>query len=144
MSITNTIDPCAIERITQRLGDHLRCAARGCDGCAVCAPDMLGGIVSPSWQPINTAPRDGTWILLWRGKAERGEWEPMIIGRAWDYDGDGTGLTWAWPDDVYDPFTPEGRKRAEEIIAEGYCDESFTHWMPLPAPPVDEEDENGQ
>lgn len=35
-----------------------------------------------NWQPIETAPRDGSWILLWRGAHPDGSgiWEPMIIG----------------------------------------------------------------
>ena len=61
------------------------------------------------WQPIETAPRDGTAILGWDGQKqstaewyETGEYWSLCVMGAWAEDSE-----W-WP----------------------------THWMPLPAPPV--------
>ena len=65
------------------------------------SPDVHG------WQPINTAPMDGSAVLLWpwngmvAGDARMGSWN----GYSWD-DGD-------FHDDMGD----------------------MTHWMPLPSPP---------
>lgn len=60
------------------------------------------------WQPIETAPRDGTRVLLFRG-----EWmESMGIGY--------------WSNDWME-FTMVG----------GECFPGPTHWMPLPPPPVE-------
>lgn len=74
-----------------------------------------------NWQPIETAPKDGTWILLCKatdadGKPITGESFGLFVQRAawWEVDG--------WVDYcamVRDPnvfFNP-------------------THWMPLPEPP---------
>lgn len=67
------------------------------------------------WQPIETAPKDGTAILVWDGKlVYEAEW--------WD----------AWYADSSKPGW---------MIAN--CDEEYgfyvkaTHWMPLPTPPTD-------
>lgn len=60
------------------------------------------------WEPIETAPKDGTWVLLrWRWTLDGGL--PAIVGR-WHN---------GWRDD-------DGRS---------YSDSNFTYWMPLPAPP---------
>ena len=57
------------------------------------------------WQPIDTAPQDGSMILLWIEG-----YHPMTGGWSW-YDADSGG----W--DTRIGFLP------------------FTHWMPLPEPP---------
>lgn len=58
------------------------------------------------WQPIDTAPKDGTHILLWTPSVR-------VVGR--------------WDDEAYEP----GEWRC---IPKGYGIEP-THWMPLPDPP---------
>ena len=82
------------------------------------------------WQPIETAPKDGTWILVWGGeatderddrndKAERShavaQWTTYLNGRHheghWQF---------AWYDGGF----------------YGYYDKP-THWMLLPAPPTE-------
>ena len=60
------------------------------------------------WQPIETAPKDGTWILLYdeQDVIEVGWWE------SFDCPGGGAMIGWC-VDRVTHP----------------------THWMPLPEPP---------
>lgn len=70
-----------------------------------------GGVM---WQPISSAPRDGTRILTWSGShgVEVAQWtwnEKWEIFATAEYDND-----WA--------------------ILEG-----VTHWQPLPAPPEEEQ-----
>lgn len=75
------------------------------------------------WQPIETAPKDRRYVLLWNG----GE---VGIGsfQAWERDANGrviglehTSLEDAWI-------------RAGEGF---YVEPPPTHWMPLPAPPAE-------
>jgi len=61
----------------------------------------------PEWQPIATAPKDGTPVLLWAP-----HWDSPRIG--WTFAND------PWQDCARDTWKPE---RAP------------THWMRLPAPP---------
>lgn len=63
------------------------------------------------WQPIETAPKDGTRLDLW---SENGWRYPNA---AWDWVGDGMG----WTDAHHHGSIEEGGP--------------FTHWMPLPEPP---------
>lgn len=63
------------------------------------------------WQPIETAPKDGTEVLLWIDDDEesprKGHWEPRLsLNRP---------HKWS--------------------VAYGWCEDKPTHWMPLPAPP---------
>lgn len=87
------------------------------------------------WNKIETAPRDGTWLMLWR-PCEDGPWRssPLIIAR-WD----STEEEWAWPEEC-DPWTAQGREKADDDIesGDGYASNDFTHWMPLPVPPEQE------
>lgn len=73
--------------------------------------------MSNEWQPIETAPKDGTWILLYKeqelsGIVQVDEWCPSIQTVKWAYD--------RWCEcSGYSAFaTP-------------------THWMPLPKPPTE-------
>jgi hypothetical protein len=59
------------------------------------------------WQPIKTAPKDGTAILVYA--SEEGYSGFFVV--AWEH-----GVVWRYGDDL-EPPTP-------------------THWMPLPNPPV--------
>ena len=63
------------------------------------------------WQPIETAPKDGRWVLCWGHNA--GVVESMI----WHWNDDSKDGNWYW--------------------YEGDCPRTQpTHWMPMPAPPV--------
>ena len=64
---------------------------------------------SDGWQPIETAPKGGTYILLF-GMHTRSALSVMIVAR-WDGD------TWQSSDDGYGAYIEP------------------THWMPLPEPP---------
>ena len=74
------------------------------------------------WQPIETAPRDGTKILLY------GQWQGEINGMRNDVVAVG-----AWGGGRSD----RGKSGWWDIInTDGYaCWIYATHWMPLPAPP---------
>lgn len=61
------------------------------------------------WQPIETAPRDGTWVLLYHKHARIGDW--YWDGKEWNND------TLVWPE-VGDGTDP-------------------TCWMPLLKPPTE-------
>lgn len=82
------------------------------------AEDLIYRLVGahlPQWQGIESAPKDGTAVLLWWpywrkepviGRYQKGEWQSEV--KLWDY---GTGA----PEDV-DEASPQG-------------------WQPLPSPP---------
>ena len=78
------------------------------------------------WQPIETAPKDGTWMLVacrWIRDPEEeglGDWCRIV---RWAADERYKGFPWATMD-------PEG------IAFGGTIKEGVpTHWMPLPEPP---------
>lgn len=64
--------------------------------------------LSPQWQPIETAPKDGTWILIWL------DWIGHPMSSAFD-NGSWQNLPWVANSKLYNP----------------------THWMPLPKPPTE-------
>lgn len=89
------------------------------------------------WQPISTAPKDGTHILLWAPAQtfEGKPTEPRLTYGYWDvpehgaYLGDcGGECRCPEYDDCPDPywFSMDGSFTEENPP---------THWMPLPAPP---------
>ena len=75
------------------------------------------------WMPIETAPKDGTRILLWDANKQ------IAISGCWHSDGGrddpgGYEPAWAWwtaDDDV--------------LMWDGGPDDHPTHWQPLPEPP---------
>lgn len=67
------------------------------------------------WQPIETAPKDGTDVLLFRLGMCGNPLPPMVAG--WFHNGEDGG--WC----------------SEDFIDE-WLRGTFTHWMPLPAPPA--------
>lgn len=84
------------------------------------------------WQPIKTAPRDGTAVLVMRdiwpgtatGRAEDCNGHNTYVAAWWgDEDDNSVGQWTCYMDSVYDPR----------------CPVEPTHWMPLPNPPAQEE-----
>ena len=67
------------------------------------------------WQPIETAPKDGTPVLVaWRERRR-----PSIM--------------WRQEKSVYPAFHNGQVDRCGTPVQ--YAEEWFTHWMPLPEPP---------
>jgi len=105
-----------------------------CPACGALPCDWSGGanphayceeLTEGGWQPIKTAPKDGTGIIVIDMAAK----EPSA----------GAGY---WADDVWscvDPAPGEGIDRATiQAITWG----APTHWQPLPAPPQDTPNES--
>lgn len=69
------------------------------------------------WQPIETAPKDGRWLLLRSGseKPNIGAWREAIPA-----------LNEQWPE----------YPACWETDGEGFEMTGVTHWMPIPDPPV--------
>lgn len=76
------------------------------------------------WQPISTAPKDGTMCLLW-GEAERGDTVAFWACGQWREFGDGSK---GW---IGQSFHSTEKNSWTSLLGE-----NPTHWMPLPAPPV--------
>lgn len=71
------------------------------------------------WQPIETAPKDGTQILIWISAA----WTRAQVRLVHWYDEWGNWQEGADPDPLTDEYCGIGSAVP-------------THWMPLPNPPV--------
>jgi hypothetical protein len=74
------------------------------------------------WQPISTAPKDETWIIVTGGQPDPGTWYgsenvPAMVVAMWEVEGG------YWTFDNWD-----GDWRSD------YLDP--THWMQLPKPPT--------
>lgn len=67
-----------------------------------------------NWQPIETAPKDGTEIWAYNGEQARMYWAEGH-GENFDY------ALWVWSDDLLSDVDPSP--------------DQPTYWMPLPAPP---------
>lgn len=83
-----------------------------------------------TWQPIETAPRDGTAILvmcdIWpgtkSGHAEECTGYNTYVAQWWSREGEeGQGAWMCYMDRIYEPR----------------CPIEPTHWMKLPPPPTD-------
>lgn len=73
------------------------------------------------WKPIETAPMDGTWILVYEPR----EYAPEIMVAQWGNIEPGYGPdVQAWVTEAYGP-NPDN-----------YAAEDATHWMPLPPDPT--------
>lgn len=75
-----------------------------------------------TWQPIETAPRDGGIILLSDGL--------LVVVGCWSPDCHGEKYPWAFVDDFspYDLLTGDVGVAVNAFF-------NATHWMPLPEPP---------
>lgn len=77
------------------------------------------------WQPIETAPKDGSWVLLSGGRQSDPTW----------YDqGDVT-----WPSAAVCRWCDEFESWKMGVVWDGDLRSNYddpTHWIPLPAPPA--------
>lgn len=88
------------------------------------------------WQPIETAPRDGSFIMLGRAESEDhcavsfiGAWQEAYAD-SYDDMGQDAGFV----DLLCSHFTP-GRSFGSP--SHQYPPRQPTHWMPIPAPPTE-------
>lgn len=90
--------------------------------------------VTSGWQPIQSAPTDGTWFLAYRPSADVGVWN-TVVAVTWSGDAE----DFVWPVDTYDAYSPPDLSETDGsgwFVADVYEGlGSFTHWMPLPNPP---------
>lgn len=81
------------------------------------------------WQPIETAPKDGTWVLVTPGSEERVSVGMYSGERGACLGASGVRYLSGWVD-----------KQGSVSMSHGECEFSYesiwpTHWMPLPEPP---------
>ena len=69
------------------------------------------------WRPIETAPKDGTLLLLW----EEYDTEPFV--GSYGLDG------------VWYASTTYYNTDGDACVVDTVCSDAVTHWMPLPPPP---------
>ena len=81
---------------------------------------LLAAAREDGWQPIETAPKDGTWVLLAGGDIDYGWDDPSkpasVVGQ-WTADSECWQFAW-YDGGFYGEY------------------ETPTHWRPLPAPPA--------
>lgn len=122
------------EEMSPELQVHIQSSMKTAGDFLAASPRVLHG---NGWLPIESAPKDGTWIALWRTPESAEsciQSEPFIIARWFDeYE------EFSWPGEPYDVFTPWGRSIADAFIEDGnpFGTNDFTHWMPLPQPPME-------
>ena len=82
-----------------------------------------------AWQPIKTAPRDGSYILLYsrihgvlQSYFAPGRWREIMEGREYE------GPVWIVGDDLH-------QFEVEESESGFWDDPDVTHWMPIPQLP---------
>lgn len=73
------------------------------------------------WQPIETAPKDGSSVLL----AVATDDGRAVAGEGWYRDNDDSDMGWWWANESPGDYYAEAIEPRWRI----------THWMPLPAPP---------
>ena len=77
------------------------------------------------WQPIETAPKDGSIIILTDGKT-------VEVG-CWSLDLHGKEYPWSFVDDYR---AQDIRSDGVGVSVNGWEETAVTHWMHLPKPPV--------
>lgn len=87
------------------------------------------------WKTFDTAPKDGSWFLAYRGKAKIGTCDRLVIVRWSDDLSD-----FIWPDKPFDIYEDDIDERDGNgyYVIQPYCGGgTFEFWMPLPKPPKD-------
>lgn len=115
-------------------------AAREALAAAILADRATRLAAAPQgWKPIETAPKDGTQILLGHpaDTDEDGEPRPGVVAQGYWQEGyddapDQMGHDACWTDCNFDAFTYPRSFGAEAYRSKGY---QPTHWMPLPPAP---------
>lgn len=77
------------------------------------------------WQPIETAPKDGSMFLCWISAVRYGETDE---GQPYQQDASQIDFCW-WRDGV------DGNGYLDPACGQIGDSQSVTHWMPLPAAP---------
>lgn len=83
------------------------------------------------WMPIESAPKDGSEIILAAPKTRGGSYWVHV---GWWVEGDSH--PWRFIDDF--SMEPTGccdREDGERVCVNGFTEDAPTHWMPLPTPP---------
>lgn len=87
------------------------------------------------WQSFQTAPKDGSWFIAYRGEPKVGSWDRIVIVRWHDEFED-----FIWPDhpfDIYNDDIDEKDSHDRFVISPYEAGGTFKFWMPLPDRPRD-------
>ncbi|RVQ21809.1 DUF551 domain-containing protein [Sinorhizobium meliloti] len=83
------------------------------------------------WQPIETAPKDGTPIVVLRPKCDFGRYARVVVAQWGD---EQQAFIWAEHFDVFEDDMDEKDEKGFYVF-DPFESNEFTHWMPLPEPP---------
>lgn len=89
-----------------------------------------------AWQPIETAPKDGSLVIVYRPPPSLGVWDRVVLARWFEVypdTGEPAG-NWFWYSDTGDVWD-EAEFEDAIVHDDAYEANNFTHWMPLPDPP---------
>jgi hypothetical protein len=95
------------------------------DALQECAAELRAELAKGGWQTMESAPRDGTTIMMWHGRS--GLRDRCVVG-AFDAKAE---HPWRFLDN---PFRLTGLKHDGEGMCNAFLTEP-THWRPLPEPP---------
>lgn len=84
------------------------------------------------WQDVETAPRDGRWLLL-EGEMSGGDTSTVRVGRWNPTYSDATRCTYEWQ--CVDPYAIGSEGQIVDAFWNWYADGRVNGWMPLPPPP---------